>query len=77
VADFEGVPVQPKQTEDEERQEYFSARAASGVLLIVIACALVLLDVFRADFEVNPIVIIAMFVTAAGLFGVDLPSLRR
>lgn len=57
--------------------EYRTARQVSGVLLFVIASAIVLLDVFRTDFEVNPLVLVPLILGGAALLAVDVPGLRR
>jgi hypothetical protein len=55
--------------------DYKQARQASGLLLVLLACALALLDGFRSDYEVNLFVLIAILLTGAAMFAVDVPGL--
>lgn len=57
--------------------EYRTARIASALLLIALVVALGLLDGFRSDFDLNPLVLLALLAAAVGLLGVDLPYFRR
>jgi hypothetical protein len=56
--------------------EYRVARQASGLLLVVLVFVIVSLDVFRTDFDVNPLVLVPILLTAGALFSVDVPGLR-
>lgn len=51
--------------------EYRSARQASGLLLVALVVAVVLLDAFRPDFDVNPLILVPILLTAGALFSVD------
>lgn len=57
--------------------DYRLARQAAGLLLVAVVGAVVLLDVFRTDFDVSPLVIVPILLTAAALFSVDIPGLRK
>lgn len=64
---------------DEHREppEVTTARRRSAYLLIAVASLLAVVDSFRADFELNPIVLLLFLVAAAGLLAVkiDWPSI--
>lgn len=55
--------------------DYRTARQASGPLLFALVGILLLLDAFRPDFEVNPLVLVPILLTGAALFAVDVPGL--
>lgn len=57
------------------RSDYRLARQASGLLLIMLACAIALLDAFRTDFEASPLIVTPILLTAAALFAVDVPGI--
>jgi membrane-bound ClpP family serine protease len=54
---------------------YANPRKWTGILLFVIGSFLALLDAFRTDFEVNPIVLFGIFIVGLALFGVATPKL--
>lgn len=57
--------------------DYKTARQASGILLFAIVAVIVLLDAFRTDFEVNPLVLVPLILGGAALLSVDVPGLGR
>jgi membrane-bound ClpP family serine protease len=59
------------------RSEYHRARQASGLLLFLVAAALVMIDAFRTDFEASPLVLVPLMVVGAALFSVDVPGIRK
>lgn len=59
---------------NQQQTEYTAARRASGVLLFIVGSFLTVVDVFRSDFEVNPIVLGMVFVVGLALYGVNIPK---
>jgi hypothetical protein len=57
--------------------DYRVARQASAILLVVLVVALGLLDAFRADFDMNPLVLVPILLTAGALLAVDIPGLGK
>jgi hypothetical protein len=57
--------------------EYRTARQASAVLLIVAAVIVILLGTVEGFRQADPLIVTAMFATAAGLLAVDIPAFRR
>lgn len=57
--------------------DFRTARQASGLLMFAIVAVIVLLDAFRPDFEVSPLVLVPLILGGAALLAVDVPGLGR
>lgn len=63
-----------------ERQpapEYRTARIAAAILLFAVVGFITILDAFRADFEVNPLVLVPILAIGAGLLAVEVPWVNK
>ncbi len=56
--------------------DYRWARQVAALLLIAVVVVIVVLDVVADDYEVRPLVLIPLLLTAAGLLSVDLPRVK-
>lgn len=57
--------------------DYRIARQASALLLIALVVVIVLSDSLGIGRQVEPLILVALLVAAAGLLAVDLPDLKR